>query len=279
VTDTDAPDDRELKGRHRAMWASGDFAKVSRDTVADVGPALVAAAGVRPGQRVLDVAAGSGNTAIPAAQAGASVIASDLTPELLDAGRALAAEDGVELEWVEADAEALPFEDGSFDVVLSSFGAMFAPRHQVAADELVRVVRPGGTIAMANWTPTGVVGQFFMTMAPFMPPPPPGFVPPNFWGDEDHVRRLFGDRVDDLRFERQVQRVDHFATPGEYVDYYRENFGPTIVAYNNTAGDPERRAALDEAFLDFATRTNAAGPGEPVRYDFEYLVVLARRAA
>jgi ubiquinone/menaquinone biosynthesis C-methylase UbiE len=226
---------------------------------------------------VLDVAAGSGNASIPAALAGAEVVASDLTPELFDAGRARAAEVGVELEWMEADAEALPFDDASFDVVLSSFGAMFAPRQQVVADELVRVVRPGGIIAMANWTPTGTVGQFFATMAPFMPPPPPGSVPPALWGQDDHVRTLFGDRVDELRCERRVERIDRFAEPADLVSYYRENFGPTIVAYANTADDPERRAALDEAFLDYATRTSLAAPGEPARYDFEYLLVVARR--
>jgi ubiquinone/menaquinone biosynthesis C-methylase UbiE len=279
VTDAPASVDRQLKARHRAMWASGNFPKVAAETIADVGPALVEAAGVGPGQRVLDVAAGSGATSIPAAAAGASVVASDLTPEMFDAGRALAAEAGVSLEWVEADAEALPFEDASFDAVLSSFGAMFAPRHQVTADELLRVVRPGGTIAMTNWTPTGVIGQFFVTQAPFMPPPPPGALPPPLWGDEDHVRELFGDRVDDLRFERRVQHVVRFPTPAAYREYYRENFGPTIVAYANVAGDPERTAALDAALRDFTERTNLAEPGEPARYEFEYLLVLARRRA
>jgi ubiquinone/menaquinone biosynthesis C-methylase UbiE len=238
----------------------------------------VAAAGVGPGQRVLDVAAGSGATAIPAAQAGADVVASDLTPELLAAGRARAEGMGLALEWVEADAEALPFQDGSFDAVLSSFGAMFAPRHQVVADELVRVCRPGGTIAMANWTPQGWVGQFFLTMAGFMPPPPPGFVPPVLWGAEDHVRALFGERVRDLRAERTVQVLDRFATSDALVDYYRENFGPTITAYAHVAGDPERAAELDATFRAFAARSNSAPAGEPPRYEMEYLLVTAVRA-
>jgi ubiquinone/menaquinone biosynthesis C-methylase UbiE len=173
-----ADDDRAFKARTRAVWAAGDFPRVARETIKDVGPTLVAAAGVRPGQHVLDVAAGSGATSIPAALAGGDVVASDLTPELLDAGREAALAAGVALEWVEADAEALPFGDASFDVVLSSFGAMFAPRHQVVADELLRVARPGATIAMANWTPEGWVGQFLLTMLPFMPPPPPGALPP-----------------------------------------------------------------------------------------------------
>jgi ubiquinone/menaquinone biosynthesis C-methylase UbiE len=272
-----ADDDRAFKARTRAMWATGDFPRVARETIKDVGPTLVAAAGVRTGQRVLDVAAGSGATSIPAALAGGDVVASDLTPELLAAGEAAAREQGVKLAWVEADAEALPFEDASFDVVLSSFGAMFAPRHQVVADELLRVVRPGGTIAMANWTPEGWVGQFFLTMLPFMPPPPPGALPPPAWGVEDHVRSLFGDGVSELTFTRQIQEVDHFATPAALIDYYRENFGPTIMAYKSLADDPERTAALDAALLDFATRVNLGVPDGPAHYEFEYVVVVARR--
>ncbi len=273
-----AEDDRAFKARTRAMWATGDFPRVARETINDVGPTLVAAAGVRSGQRVLDVAAGSGATSIPAALAGGDVVASDLTPELLEAGRAAALAVGVALEWVEADAEALPFADASFDVVLSSFGAMFAPRHQVVADELLRVARPGATIAMANWTPEGWVGRFFLTMLPFMPPPPPGALPPPAWGVEDHVRSLFGDGVSELTFTRQIQVVDRFATPEELIGYYQQNFGPTIMAYKSLAGDPERTAALDAALLDFATQMNLAGPGEPARYEFEYAVVVARRA-
>jgi ubiquinone/menaquinone biosynthesis C-methylase UbiE len=273
-----ADDDRAFKARTRAMWATGDFPRVARETIKDVGPALVAAAGVKPGQRVLDVAAGSGATSIPAALAGGDVVASDLTPELLEAGRADAAARELTLDWVEADAEALPFEDASFDVVLSSFGAMFAPRHQVVADELLRVTRPGGTIAMANWTPEGWVGQFFLTMLPFMPPPPPGALPPPAWGVEDHVRALFGDGVRDLTFTRRIQPVDHFATPDAIVAYYRQHFGPTIMAYASMTDDPERTAALDTALLDFATRMNLGAPDGPAHYEFEYAVVVARRA-
>jgi SAM-dependent methyltransferase len=278
MADPAAADDRELKARHRAMWAAGNFPKIAAETIGAVGPTLVAAAGVGPGQRVLDVAAGSGATAIPAALAGAAVVASDLTPELLAAGRARAAELGAELEWVEADAEALPFADAAFDTVLSSFGAMFAPRQQIAADELLRVVRPGGTIAMANWTPEGTIGRFFMALAPYMPPPPPGFIPPIAWGRPDHVRELFGDRVTDLRFEEHAQPVEHFARPSDLVSYYRENFGPTIVAFARTADDPERRAALEAEFLAYAERENRAARGEPARYAFEYAVVVAQRA-
>ena len=153
--------DAALKAKHRAMWASGDYPALARDLIADLGPALVDACGVRPGMRVLDVAAGAGNAALVAADAGADVVASDLTPELFAAGRAAAAERGVEVTWREADAEALPFADATFDVVMSCVGVMFAPHHQQAADELVRVCRPGGTIGLLNWTPEGFIGQMF----------------------------------------------------------------------------------------------------------------------
>ena len=180
--------DRQLKAKHRALWASGNYPAVAAELIPALGPELVQACGVRAGDRVLDVAAGSGNAAIPAAAVGGIVTASDLTPELFDAGRRIAAGRGVELEWVEADAEALPFADNSFDVVMSCVGAMFAPHHQVTADELVRVCRPGGTIGMINWTPQGFIGNLLATMKPYAPPPPPGASPPPLWGDEAPCR-------------------------------------------------------------------------------------------
>ena len=170
--------DRALKARHRAMWAMGDYHAVAVDIIPELGPVLVAESHVTSGQRVLDVGAGSGNAAIPAALTGASVVASDLTPELLEAGRQLAAKQGAELEWRQADAEALPFDDGEFDTVLSCVGVMFAPHHQAAADELVRVCRPSGTIGLLSWTTEGFIGQMFATMKPYATPPPPGAQPP-----------------------------------------------------------------------------------------------------
>ena len=163
----------EHKAAERAMWALGDYHTFAKATVWDLGPELVAACGISPGQRVLDVAAGTGNVAIRAAEAGAQVVASDLTPENFEAGRREARNRGVELEWVEADAEALPFGDDEFDVVTSSLGAIFAPDHQAVADELVRVCRPGGTIGMINFTPEGLAAAFFGTFARHAPPPPP----------------------------------------------------------------------------------------------------------
>src|SRR5919199_3730368 len=186
----------ELKARHRKMWASGDYPSMVETWLLPLGPRLVEACEIVPGMHVLDVGAGTGNASIPAAQRGASVTASDLTPELLDAGGRRAEGAGVDLGWVEADAERLPFEDASFDVVISSIGVMFAPRHQAAADELVRVCRPGGTIGLLSWTPEGMIGGLFRTIGPFAPPPPPGAQTPPLWGSQDHVRELLADRVD-----------------------------------------------------------------------------------
>ena len=166
ATDLPSTADSELKARHRAMWASGDYPSMVDTFLLPLGPRLVEAAGIAAGMRVLDVAAGTGNASIPAAKTGADVTASDLTPELFEAGRKRAETEGVTLEWVEADAENLPFENQSFDVVMSSIGAMFAPHHQDVADELVRVCRAGGKIAMLNWTPEEMIGALFRTMGP-----------------------------------------------------------------------------------------------------------------
>ncbi|MGY1739497.1 MULTISPECIES: class I SAM-dependent methyltransferase [unclassified Blastococcus] len=267
--------DRELKARHRAMWALGDYPAVAIDVIAELGPELVAAAGVRAGDRVLDVAAGSGNAAVPAALTGASVVASDLTPELFVAGREFAARHGVEVEWREADAEALPFADGSFDVVLSCVGVMFAPHHQRAADELVRVARPGGTIGLIAWTPQGFVGDLFRTMKPYAPPPPPGAQPPVLWGDEDHVRALLGDRVTDVTARRQTLTCDRFATPAAWARWWKTVYGPTVAAYRSVAGDPERTAALDRDLTELAARYDRGADGATVM-DWEYLILTAR---
>jgi 2-polyprenyl-6-hydroxyphenyl methylase/3-demethylubiquinone-9 3-methyltransferase len=278
---TDAPPpkaaDRDPKAESRAMWALGDYSRVSRETVSSFGPELVAACGIRAGQRVLDVGAGTGNVAIPAAETGAEVVASDLTPELFEAGRREAAARGVELEWVEADAEALPFGDDEFDAVVSSVGAMFAPDHQAVADELLRVCRPGGTIGMINWTPEGWVGDFFRLFAPFSPPPSPGAQPPVLWGSEEHVRELFGDRVESLQMTRKLLAVERFTDPRELPEYYKAHFGPVIAVYANVADDPDRVAALDRAFADFAVSSQRGGADGPPVYEFEYLLVVARK--
>lgn len=270
--------DRQLKAKHRALWASGDYPAVAAELIPALGPELVRACGITPGDRVLDVAAGSGNAAIPAAALGATVTASDLTPELFDAGRVIADRRGVSLDWVEGDAEKLPFEESSFDVVMSCVGAMFAPHHQAAADELVRVVRPGGTIAMINWTPQGFIGNLFATMKPYAPPPPAGASPPPLWGSADHVRELFGDKVTDLTTRRQEIVMDHCATPVEFREYWKRNYGPTIAAYRFNQDQPERVADLDRAFLEMLTSWNESTTPGKTAYRAEYLLVTATKA-
>jgi ubiquinone/menaquinone biosynthesis C-methylase UbiE len=270
--------DRELKTKHRALWASGDYPAVAAELIPEFGPELVRACGVRTGDRVLDVAAGSGNAAIPAAEAGATVVASDLTPELFDAGRRIAAQRGVELEWAEADAEALPFADDGYDVVMSSVGVMFAPHHQAAADELIRVCRPGGTIGLINWTPQGFIGNLLVTMKPYAPPPPPGASPPPLWGDEDHVRELFGDQVTNLVMRRQQIVMDHSSSPEEFREFWKHNYGPTIAAYKFNAEHPDRVAALDRDFLSFLTEWNSATEPGKTAYAAEYLLVTATKS-
>jgi SAM-dependent methyltransferase len=270
--------DRALKAKHRAMWAQGDYPSLAAEVIPGLGAVLVEACGVRSGQRVLDVAAGTGNAAIPAALAGADVVASDLAPELFEAGRQVAEKQGAHLTWQEADAEALPFGDAEFDTVLSCVGVMFAPHHQRAAGELVRVCRPGGTIGLLSWTPQGFIGRMFATMKPYAPPPPPGAQPPPLWGDEDHVRALLGDRVTDVRAERRIVRVDRFETPEAFRDYFKERYGPTITVYKNIAGDPERTAALDRDLADLARDGDLATGGGGTVLEWEYLLLTARRA-
>jgi SAM-dependent methyltransferase len=240
-----------------------------------LGPRLVEACGIAAGQQVLDVAAGTGNASIPAAQRGASVTASDLTPALLEAGRHRAQGAGVDLGWVEADAEHLPFEDGSFDVVISSIGAMFAPHHWQVADELVRVCRRGGTIGLLSWTPEGMIGALFRTMGPFAPPPPPGAQPPPLWGSEEHVRELFGDRVALRTVERDRLEVTAFARPHDYGEHFKARYGPTIAARKN-AEKQGREAEFDAALDRFCEEWNR-GTDDAARFEMQYLLTVGTR--
>lgn len=270
------PADQALKAKHRATWALGDYPAVARDLIAELGPVLVDAAQVTSADRVLDVAAGTGNVALPAARTGARVVASDLTPELLDVGRQAAEAEGLTLTWETADAEALPYADGDFDVVVSCVGVMFAPHHQAAADELVRVCRPGGRIGLISWTPGGFIGQLFATMKPYAPAPPPGAQPPPLWGSEEHVRGLFGDAVDEVRAELRTLRVIQFATSEACRDYFKQNYGPTIAVFRAQGNDSERVAQLDQDMADLGRRFDQGGEGATV-LDWEYLLLTARR--
>ena len=272
-TDTDAAADRALKDKHRALWALGDYAAVATEVIADTGPALVDAVGVQAGDRVLDVAAGSGNASVPAAQAGGRVVANDLTPELFDAGRASAAAAGVEIAFEQGDAEALPYGDAAYDVVVSCVGVMFAPHHERAAAELLRVTRQGGRLGLLSWTPAGFIGRMFATMKPYAPPPPPGAQPPPLWGDEAHVRELLGEGVTDLRARTGRAKVDRFADGAAFLSFFKENYGPTIAVYRFIADQPERVAELDGALVALAEEHLHDGVME-----WEYLLVTAQRA-
>jgi len=268
--------DEQLKQRHKAMWASGDYPSMVETFLLPLGPVLPDACQVGGDHRVLDFAAGTGNASIHAAQRGATVVASDLTPELLDAGRARAAAAGVELEWAEADAENLPFGDEEFDVVMSCIGAMFAPHHQDVADELVRMCRPGGKIGLLSWTPEGLIGALFRTMGPFAPPPPPGAQPPPLWGSEEHLRGLFGDRVQLATSERRVLEVTAFQHPVDFAAHFKQRYGPTIATMAN-ARQNGREQELDNE-LDKLYHEWNLGTADHARFEMQYLVAVGTRA-
>ncbi len=275
MTDVTTDADKALKARHRTMWALGNYPELAADLISDLGATIVDALRIGPGQRVLDIAAGSGNAAIPAAQAGADVVASDLTPELLEAGSRRAEALGLQLDWQQADAEALPFADGEFDTVMSTVGIMFAPHHEASAAELLRVCRPGGKIGLINWTPEGFIGQMFATMKPYAPPPPPGASPPPLWGSEDHVLSLLGDRVTGFSATHKALPVTRFGSAEELRDYFKARYGPTIVTYKNIGDDPERVAALDRDLVDLVNRFDSGG----CNLEWEYLLVTATKAS
>ena len=261
-----------VKTKHRAMWALGDYDKVATEVVHDLGERIVDALAITAPELVLDVAAGSGNAALPAARRGGRVVATDLTPELLATGKRRAHAEGLELAWRQADAEQLPFGDAGFDVTMSTVGVMFAPFHQPVADELVRVTRPGGRIGLINWTPDGFIGQMFAVMKPYAPPPPPGAQPGPLWGVPEHVTALLGDRVTDLRAEPQRLRVDRFATAADFLEFFKTWYGPTIAIYRSIAEAPDLTARLDGELVALAERFGAGGS-----FEWEYLLVTATR--
>jgi SAM-dependent methyltransferase len=263
----------QLKASHRATWASGDYAAVAEAFVRDIGLRAVAKADLAPGTEVLDVATGAGNAAIPAALAGARVTGLDLVPELLDTGRELADAAGVEIDWVEGDAEALPFADERFDTVLSVLGVQFAPRHEATAQELVRVLRPGGTMVLACWTPGGFIGQIFKTMAPYLPKPPAGATSPPLYGDEDHVRALFAGAGVELSFERHTAAF-HADSPVGFVAYMVEHYGPLLKARERLVAEG-RWGALRADLVALCERANVAENGFVA--PSEYLLTVGRK--
>ena len=264
-----------IKDAQRKMWTIGDYPEIAR-TIAQVGELVAERADPQPGQDLLDVATGSGNVAIPAALAGAKVTGLDLTPKLLEVARERATEAGVEIEFVEGDAEDLPYDDRSFERVTSCFGVMFAPRQDVAAGELVRVARPGARIVVAAWTPEGLNGRMFRTVGSYMPPPPPELKPPVMWGNEDHVRGLFAAHGVELAFERHTVTFEHESAEA-WLEHNERLLGPTIMA--KAALEPqgrwdELRAELVELYSD----GNEAEDGT-FRARAEYLLTVVQMPA
>lgn len=264
----------ELKQRNRATWAAGNWDEVA-PLAHEVGIRLVDRAGIDEGMRVLDVGTGTGGSvAIPAAVRGARAVGSDFTPQHFAHARRRAHEADVEVEWVEADAESLPFADGSFDRVFSTFGHMFAPRHDAAGAELARVCRPGGVVGTCSWRPEGFPASMFKASASYLPPPPDVAESPLLWGDESHVREMLEPHGLELELERDVV-VFEKPSAEEFVGFYETNFGPVVTA-KATLGDrwPELRADLVEVFES----ANTAGDGS-CRIDANYLRTIGRKAS
>lgn len=257
---------------HRAIWALGDYALMAEEVMAPLGPVLVKAMGIGPGMRVLDVAAGSGNISLPAAATGAEVVSSDLTPELLQRSQARAAARGLTIDYREANAHALPFGDGEFDVVMSAIGVQFAPDQQRAADELVRVCRPGGTIGVISWTPEGFFGRMLATIRPYRPSLSQAVPPAALWGREGYVTGLLGERVGRMTAVRGMLGVNRFTSAKAVHTYFKNHYGPTIEAYANIGHNRVLTAELDAQLVELAGQYLDNGT-----MGWEYLLVIAER--
>jgi SAM-dependent methyltransferase len=273
ATQTAPPDLAAVKARQQQMWASGDYAAVAA-RIASMAEDLAEAAGLRPGDRVLDVATGSGNAALAAARYGAEVTGVDYVPGLLERARARAAAEGLEITFVEGDAEDLAFPDASFDAVLSALGVMFAPDQERAAAELVRVCRHGGTIGLVNWTPTGFIGQLLKTIGKHVPPPA-GVRPPSLWGTEERLRELLGDAVSRLEITPRTY-VWRFRSPEEFAGFFKDNYGPTGKAFE--ALDAAGQGRLWDDLVALAREHDRSEDGLTVAMPAEYLEVIATRA-
>ena len=270
----DVPDLAAVTRTQQQTWSKGDFAMVA-SIVYHAAEDLAEELEVFPGDRVLDVACGSGNGAISAARrAWGNTVGLDFVPELLERARERAAAERLDIDFVEGDAQELPFGESEFDVTMSIFGAMFAPDQQRTAAELLRVTKPGGRIGMANWCPDGGLEKLFMTVVKHTGGPPPGVAPPVLWGSEDHVRELFGDAVSDLRAERVKSRQPFFSVD-HYIDFFRSYFGPIQSAYEKVG--PEGEEALTQDLRAMLAEANTAGDRALV-IEPEYLRVIATRA-
>ena len=268
------PDLAAIKSKQQSTWASGDFAVIGV-TLQLVGESLAEAVDIHAGEQVIDIAAGNGNATLAAARRFARVTSTDYVPALLEKGRRRAVAEGLTVEFLEADAEALPFADGSFDVALSTFGVMFAPDHARSAAEMLRVVRAGGRIGLANWTPEGFVGQLFKTVGKYVPPPA-GLKPASLWGTEQYLHQLFGSEPVALRAERKMFNF-RYASAAHMLQVFRDYYGPVHKAFAAIPADAAHAMARD--FLDLLERSNTAGADSLV-VPAEYLeVVISKRAA
>jgi SAM-dependent methyltransferase len=267
------PDIDKIKTKMKATWSAGDFGKIAESIQAGADE-FIERLNIRPGETVLDVACGTGNLSIPAARKGASVTGVDIAPNLLEQARARAAAEGLTCKFDEGDAEDMPYADASFDTVITMFGAMFAPRPERTASELLRVCRTGGRVGMANWTPQHFVGQMFKIGAKHVPPPP-GIQPPVLWGDEETARARFGGSVSDLTMTKVPITFKFPFPPEKVVEYFREFFGPTKMAF--AALDPDGQASLKADLVDLWTENNRATDGT-TEVEGEYLEVIATKA-
>jgi ubiquinone/menaquinone biosynthesis C-methylase UbiE len=264
---------KTIKEKMKATWMAGDFGQIARHN-AKAAAEFVERLKLIGGMRVLDVACGTGNLAIPAARTGANITGVDIAANLVQQAKERAAAEGVSAKFDEGDAEQLPYPDSQFDVVMSMFGAMFAPRPDVVASELLRVCKPGGTIAMANWTPRGFVGKMFALSARHVPPPP-GIPAPVLWGDEATVRQRFGNRVSKLEMHVQPIEFRYEFTPSEVVEFFRTYFGPTRVAFSKLDAEGQKAFAAD---LTQLWADNNLGGGASTVINAEYLDVRSVKA-
>jgi Methylase involved in ubiquinone/menaquinone biosynthesis len=271
MNDTISPEMESLKSKLKTTWEAGDFTEVAKH-IETVAQQFVERLNIQPGMKVLDVACGSGNLAIIAAQKGAKVTGIDIADNLIDSARTRADAAGLNIKFEVGDAEAMPYEDNSFDLVMTMFGAMFAPRPEVAASELVRVCRPDGTIAMANWTPNGHTGQMFKLSSKYLPPPP--MPPPIQWGIPEMVTERFGDSVKDLKMTTQIAEFIFDYGPAEVVKHFKQYFGPTVIAYKLIA--PEHHEAFRADTEALWTLNNTATDGTTL-VKSEYLEVIATK--
>jgi ubiquinone/menaquinone biosynthesis C-methylase UbiE len=267
-----APDFAAIKAKQRDTWGSGDFAIIGT-TLQIVGETLAEAVDVRAGELVLDVAAGNGNATLAAARRFAHVVSTDYVSTLLEKGARRADAEGLGVEFKVADAEQLPFDDASFDVALSTFGAMFTPEHARTANEMLRVVRAGGRIGLANWTPEGFIGQLFKVIGAYLPPPA-GVKSPALWGTEQHIAELFGAHAANIRTARRHFNF-RYRSPAHWVQIFRDYYGPTHKAF--AALDVAQRASLEDDIVALLDKCNVGGPRSLV-VPGEYLeVVITKR--